>query len=52
MSIVTFSSGELSELLYQFIHPQKVCACAKQDFSELRVGLVQSYVAASHQLLK
>ena len=51
MSVVMSSFEELSTL-YQFIHPHSICVHAKQDFGELSVGLVQSYVIASYQLPK
>ena len=50
MSIVVSSSGDVSVLLYQLIHPQKIYSDAKQDFGELRLGLMQNCVIASHQL--
>ena len=50
MSIVVSSSGDVSVLLYQLIHPQKIYSGAKQDFGELRLGLVQNCVIASYQL--
>ena len=37
MSTVVSSSGDVSVLLHQLIHPQKIHSGAKQDFGELRL---------------
>lgn len=50
MSVALSSSEESHALLYLFIYHHNISACAKHDFGDQRVGLVQSYVIASHQL--